>query len=91
MSLLATTYIEHTTQKGDGYADPYITGLWCGVHGTPKVLGKIVFLPHFQRPEILQEESDLMIPTLVAKQWPEWTQMDTNRRNNRNNGISTSF
>ena len=28
------------------YADPYITGLWCGVHGTPKALDKSVFLPH---------------------------------------------
>ncbi len=47
MSLCATTYIEHTTPEGDSYADPYITGLWCGVHGTPRVMGKIVFLPHF--------------------------------------------
>jgi len=37
MSLLAMPYAEHIARNG-GVADPYISAVWCGLHGAPKAL-----------------------------------------------------
>jgi hypothetical protein len=37
------------------YADPYITGLWCGVHGTPKALGSL-FSYHISTTELPEQQ-----------------------------------